>query len=108
MQQPLIEETKANGWVGMVRVGGSYYAVLPESSAPGGGPDPGGDNRRTVTQAITKLGFRKTEHFGPNYDRMGIEVMMAICGTYDNVEQYVNLNYTTMKEDARAGIRAQY
>ena len=85
--------------------------VVPESSAPPGAPAPAGGGRRTATQALSNLEFRSVHQFGPNYDRMGIDAMQMICGAYDNVAhvvQYVKLNCISMKDDNRAGKRAQY
>ena len=64
--------------------------------------NPGG--RGTVTQSISKMGRRQTDHLG----RMGIEVMMSICSAYDSAEHYVKMNYLSMKGDLQAGMRAQY
>ena len=87
VQQVLIDEMKKEGWVGMVRVNNIFYSVVPETAVPGQKGNKAGKQGWTITQCISKLELRQSDHFGPNYDRMGIEVMMNICSSYDSVEQ---------------------
>ena len=108
VQKVLIDEMKRENWHGMVRVDNVFYSVVPENSVPSPGASPDGQPGGTTTQCITKLGLRQAGQFGSNYERMGLEVMTQICSTYDNVEQFVKLNYASMREDARAGPRVQY
>ena len=91
----------------MVRVSNIFYSVVPESSKPGQAGDKVG-GRGTVTQCISKMGLLQTDHFGPNHERIGIEVIMSICSAYDSAEHYVKMNYLTMKVDLRPGMRVQY
>ena len=108
VQKVLIDEMKKEGWLGMVRVNNIFYSVLPETSAMDRDKGQDGNRGGTVTQCIRKLGLRQNDQFGPNYERMGIEVMTGICSSFDSVEQYVKLTHVGMKDDLRAGPRPQY
>ena len=98
VQKVLIDEMKRENWHGMVRVDNVFYSVVPQNSVPTHSAGQDGQRGGTITQCITKLGLRQSGQFGTNYERMGLEVM----------QQFVKLTYAGMRDDARAGPRAQY
>ena len=68
---------------------------MPENAAPKqpGQNDGAHTGAGTGTQSFTKVGMRKADIFGPNYERMGVEAATQICSTHGSIEQYVKLSY---------------
>ena len=113
VQKCFIDEMKAQGWSGVVRVDGEYYSVRPKDATPPslqlGGDEQDPARKHTVTQSFTKLGMRKSDAFGAGYERMGVEVASLISNTYDSVEQYVKLNFGYLDQGgASVGQRNQF
>ena len=113
VQKCFIDEMKAQGWNGVVRVDGEFYSVRPKDATPPsltpGGEEQDPTRRQTVTQSFTKLGMRKSDTFGAGYERMGVEVAGLISNTHDSIEQYVKLNFGYLDQaSSTAGQRAQF
>ena len=90
----LIDEMMANKWDGMVKAGKFIIRGAAGILSPGtgGGGAKQGGGRGTATQALTNLGFRSADQFGPNYE-MAVDVLKMIAAAHDNVEQYIHFNY---------------
>ena len=113
VQKCFIDEMKQQQWSGVVRVDGEFYSVRPKDATPpsliSGANEQDPTRRSTVTQSFTKLGMRKSDTFGANYERMGVEVASLISNTHDSIEQYVKLNFSYLDQGgASAGQRAQF
>ena len=113
VQKCFIDEMKAQGWHGVVRIDGEFFSVMPKSAAPpslqSGENESDPTRKHTVTQSFTKLGMRKSDTFGAGYERMGMDVASLISNTHDSIEQYVKLNFAYLDQGgASTGQRAQF
>ena len=113
VQKCFIDEMRRQQWSGVVRVDGEFFSVRPKDATPpslsSGGNEQDPTRKNTVTQSFTKLGMRKSDTFGANYERMGVEVASLISNTHDSIEQYVKLNFSYLDQGgASSGQRAQF